>query len=243
MTPESPSNAGNEMAVGAQSPPGRQGRLPLAGHRLSAIVGLIVAFGWTFALTGRSPALTNIHNDLVTIAAEWCVVIVLAVITLAIQKRHPRDFGLRMFGRRDLRAMLAALVASYVLVGVANHVLTLNTASLDVRHLLSVPFSVKAGLVVTAGVCEEIMYRGFAIEELAGLTGSLWVGGVISWLAFTLAHIDRYGLTTGLLIPAIVGGFLTLLYVWRRNLPVCMLLHAIMDGVSIFLIPMVMRGQ
>jgi len=35
-----------------------------------------------------------------------------------------------------------------------------------------------------------------------------------------------------------MGAALTLLYLWRRNLPVCMLMHAIVDGIFVILVPM-----
>jgi membrane protease YdiL (CAAX protease family) len=179
----------------------------------------------------------------VTIAAEWIVVILLGVIGFGILKRNIRYFGLRVPSFRDVRRMLAVLAGTYVIIAVVSHLLSVQTSMLDIEGLLAVPFAVKLGLVLTAGICEEFMFRGFAIEELAGWTGSVWLGGLLSWLAFSLAHVDRYGLTTGLIIPAIAGGALTLLYVWRRNLPVCMLLHAFFDGLSIFLLPVLMKGH
>jgi membrane protease YdiL (CAAX protease family) len=216
-------------------------RLP--GQRVWILVGLIIAFGWTFLLAGRDPSLTNVHNDLVTIAAEWIVVILLGVIGFGILKRDIGHFGLRAPSFRDVGSMLAVLAGTYVIIGVASRLLRVQTSMLDIEGLLAVPFAVKLGLVLTAGICEEFMFRGFAIEELAGWTGSVWLGGLLSWLAFSLAHVDRYGLTTGLIIPAIAGGTLTLLYVWRRNLPVCMVLHAFFDGLSIFLLPVLMKGH
>ncbi len=87
------------------------------------------------------------------------------------------------------------------------------------------------------------MYRAFAIEEINGLTGSWWLAGFLSWAAFTLGHIDRYGWTPALLIPAIAGGMLTLLYLWRRNLPLCMVMHFLLDGFSILLVPFFLHAR
>lgn len=232
------------MANSKEEASARSGvRINLAGHRLWAVVGLIVAFGWTYLLAGRSHDLTNIHNDLVTVASEWAVVIVLAIIAFGIQKRSASDFGLRMFGWRDVLLMIGALAGAYVFVGIASRIVPMQTSSLEIRQLVTVPFSLKLGLVLTAGICEEFMYRGFGIEELAGLTGSVWLAGLISWLGFSFAHIDRYGFTTALIIPATVGAFITLLYLWRRNLPICMLLHAIFDGFSLLILPYLMAGH
>jgi membrane protease YdiL (CAAX protease family) len=217
----------------------------LAGQRAWALVGLIVVFGWNYVLVGRSHDLTNVHDDLVTIAAEWAVVIILAIIAFGLQKRKVRDFCLRMFGWRDLLVMIGVLVVSYAITGIIMRFVTMPAwATPDaMRRLVSVPFSVKLGLVLTAAICEEFMYRGFAIEEFGGLTGSLWLGGLISWLGFSLAHMGLYGFAPALLVPAALGAFLTLLYLWRRNLPVCMLMHAILDGFSLLILPVLLSGH
>lgn len=226
-----------------QTTPGKVVRTKGERFRLWALLGLVVTFGWTFLLAGRSPSLANIHNDLVTIVAEWIVVLVLVVVGFGLLKREAGFYGLRSASGRDIFAMIGVLVGTYVLTGVATALLPVKTSMLDIQSLAAVPFSVKLALVLTAGVCEEFMFRGFAIEELTDWTGSVWLGALIAWLAFVLAHIDRYGLTTGLIIPAIAGGALTLLYVWRRNLPVCMYMHAFFDGLSLFLLPVIMNGH
>lgn len=66
---------------------------------------------------------------------------------------------------------------------------------------------------------------------------SRWLAGVISLLCFTFAHTGLYGLSAALAIPGVIGAVLTVLYLWRRNLPACMLLHVIMDGVMIVVVP------
>lgn len=218
----------------------KAGRFRLDGHQLSAVVGLIVVFGWNYIPIGRSHSLTSAHDDLLTIVAEWMVVIVLGVIAFALQKRKGADFGLQRFGWGELFGMLVALIAAYVIVGFVSRFVTMpawSTSPREMLQLASLPFLLKLGLVLTAAFCEEFMYRGFAIEELAGLTGSAWLAGLISWLGFSFAHAGLYGLSTALAIPATLGALLTILYLWRRNLPVCMLMHGILDGVSILVLP------
>jgi len=230
------------MASSRQRVPSVENRRANGGAwRIWSFVGLVVAFGWTFLLAGRSPSLANVHNDLVTIACEWIVVGLLAVIGFGFLKRDAGFFGLRVPSGRDILAMFGVFVATYIVVGIVMRFLPVRTSMLDIQGLAAVPVSVKLALVLTAGICEEFMFRGFAIEELADWTGSVWLGAFIAWLAFVLAHIDRYGLTSGLAIPAIAGATLTLLYVWRRNLPACMLMHSLIDALSIFLLPVLMK--
>jgi len=230
------------MGTGGESAPGRQGvRFSLTGHRTSAVIGLIVAFAWPCLLVGQSHSLANVHDDILTIVKEWAVAIALGVIVFGIQKRKPSDVGIIRLGRREWIGMLFTLVASCIFVN--SRAISMPTSSPGVSGMIFVPFSVRLGLVVTAAVCEEFIFRGFGIEELASLTGSMWFAGLATWLGFSVAHVASYGLTPALVFPAILGAFLTLLYLWRRNLPYCILLHAILDGVSLFLGPALIRSH
>ena len=105
------------------------------------------------------------------------MVLILATIAFIIQRQSPLTFGLRMFGWRDLLWMLAALVATGILGGIATMFVRFPASATVDLHLSDVPFVLRLGLVVTAGVCEEFMYRGFGVEALAGFTRSRWIAG------------------------------------------------------------------
>ena len=217
---------------------------PPTHHPVSAAAGLLIAFGWPFLFQASgisSHRLTNLRDDVATVCAEWLVVLILAAIAFVIQRQSRLVFGLRMFGWRDLLWMLAALVATGIIGGIATQFVRIPASTTADLHLLSdVTFSLRLGLVVTAGVCEEFMYRGFGIEELAGFTRNRWIAGLVSLILFTVAHSGLYGFTAALILPGIAGAMITLLYLWRRNLPVCMLMHGIIDAIPLLIIPMVM---
>ena len=48
-----------------------------------------------------------------------------------------------------------------------------------------------------------------------------------------------FGWNSGLLIPCVLGFFLTLLFLLRRNVIIGMAVHALIDGISLILVPMV----
>lgn len=83
---------------------------------------------------------------------------------------------------------------------------------------------------LVAGITEEILYRGYAIERLAFLTGRPWLAGLLAGAAFMLAHL-HWGAA-----QLIVVGFGTLifvsLYLWRRDLPCVMIAHVLADLVG-----------
>ncbi|NIM61052.1 MAG: CPBP family intramembrane metalloprotease [Acidobacteria bacterium] len=84
---------------------------------------------------------------------------------------------------------------------------------------------------VTAGICEEVIYRGYLIAYLMAALGSpFWVGALLSSVVFGVAH--SYQGPAGIPRTAAVGGMLALLYGLTGSLWAPMLVHAVMDITS-----------
>jgi membrane protease YdiL (CAAX protease family) len=94
-------------------------------------------------------------------------------------------------------------------------------------------------LVVTAGVTEEILYRGYPIGLGQDLFGSVWVAASLSLLVFTLAHLNWRA--SHLISVAVAGGAVTVLFVLSRDLAACILAHTLVDGVAVALMPGYLR--
>lgn len=207
---------------------------------LTAIWGLVIAFGWPLlslipGLSSRQ--LTDIRGDLKNVCLKWLVVGVLCLIAFAAQQWKPSGFGIRWVGWRDFLAAFAGFVIALVSAGAASVLVAVPSSLSDVGKLASIPLGVRIVVVLTAAICEEFIYRGFSIEEVAYLTGKRWLAGAISLVIFTAAHLRLYGISAALVIPASVGAVLTGLYLWRRNLLSCMLVHALMDGLFLLVLP------
>jgi membrane protease YdiL (CAAX protease family) len=82
---------------------------------------------------------------------------------------------------------------------------------------------------VTAGVCEEWLYRGFFLAVVAALAGGLSTGllVVVAALAFGLAH--AYQGPVGILTTGLLGGVMAALYLQTGSLLPPVLLHALID--------------
>ena len=82
---------------------------------------------------------------------------------------------------------------------------------------------------VTAGVCEEWLYRGFFLAVVAAIAGGLPTGVlvVIAALAFGLAH--AYQGRAGVLTTGVLGGVMAALYLQTGSLLLPVLLHAAID--------------
>ena|SRR5437762_3288662 len=83
-----------------------------------------------------------------------------------------------------------------------------------------------AALAVTAGICEELLYRGFMIQYLAHFT-SLIAAAAIASVIFGIGH--AYQRWRGVQLTTLVGGFLSAVYLISGSLVMPMLLHALMD--------------
>jgi membrane protease YdiL (CAAX protease family) len=97
-------------------------------------------------------------------------------------------------------------------------------------------------LVVTAGVFEELAFRGYALERLSELTGRRWLAALASWAAFTLCHGPSFGFAH-LLPVAFVGALVTALYLWQRDLVVNIVAHAAFDGIGLLLVPALLPAR
>jgi len=82
---------------------------------------------------------------------------------------------------------------------------------------------------VTAGICEEWLYRGFFLAVVAALAGGLPTGVlvVVAALAFGLAH--AYQGRVGVLTTGLLGGVMAALYLETGSLLLPVLLHAAID--------------
>ncbi|HEX3425744.1 MAG TPA: CPBP family intramembrane glutamic endopeptidase [Acidimicrobiales bacterium] len=86
-----------------------------------------------------------------------------------------------------------------------------------------------AGLAVTAGICEELIFRGFAISYLRWL----WPAAprsaiiVITAAAFGLGHL--YQGARGVILTGLVGAYLAWLVLSTGSLLPAMVIHALLD--------------
>jgi len=82
---------------------------------------------------------------------------------------------------------------------------------------------------VTAGVCEEWLYRGFFLAVVSALAGGPddWVLVLVAAVAFGLAH--AYQGRAGILTTGVLGGVMAALYLGTGSLLLPVLLHVLID--------------
>ena len=176
-----------------------------------AAVGLLVVIG---VLAGRSPASVGLTGGTHPGAATAEVLEVAVVLAAsAVVFRAP---ALRSTIQRQARGFVALL-----------------PRTVDERTAFAL-------LAVTAGVCEELIFRGFGIAYVRWL----WPGATHFWLiaitsaAFGLAHL--YQGVRGVLLTGLVGAVLASLVLATGSLLPAMVIHALIDLRVLALPPLVL---
>lgn len=107
----------------------------------------------------------------------------------------------------------------------------------DYRRALSavvpataVEWSAFVPVALTAGICEEFLYRGYALWVILSLTGNVWAAVLISSLAFALGH--AYQGRPGMAGAFISGVFYASVFLISGSLLPCMLGHFTQDIVG-----------
>jgi membrane protease YdiL (CAAX protease family) len=172
----------------------------------------------------------------VTIAFQWVLVGLVAWRSLA-RGLTIQDLGM---GSQDLTGPLTGGVIGAFLIGglqwlnlkriggmegespellrqLANRLLPVNL-------LEYLPYS---ALAITAGVCEEFVYRGFAIAALSKAGLPLWIAVIVSSLLFGLAH--AYQGRGGIISTGVFGVLLAIGRIWFGSLVPVMMWHAGLD--------------
>ena len=96
----------------------------------------------------------------------------------------------------------------------------------EIAALATLPAWYRVVLGATGGIVEETLYRGYAVERLATLTGRRWLGAALATLVFAAAHIPSWGVRFAFLADLPAGILLVAFYLWRRDLVANMLAHS-----------------
>ena len=80
---------------------------------------------------------------------------------------------------------------------------------------------------ITAGFCEEFLYRGWLLNLFATASHSIWIGLLVSSFFFGLAHV--YQGRSAILSTGILGAVFGIIYIVSRTLLPSQLLHTFID--------------
>jgi len=233
----------NPPAVAANSLPGAQeSRKPIAGavHTIALLAMLSVwaYFSQAHANALRAAAAPNhVLLYLRTLIFEW---VMFAFVCYGIRRRGVtlRDLvGPRWSTARkvqiDIGIGLGFFAVSVVALALAGRLLHDNSSLEVVRFMApSGPIQMAMWMVLslTAGICEETIFRGYLQRQFISWTKVPAVGILASGAFFGACH--TYQGTKHAIAIAVQGILFGVLAVWRRSLKPGMISHAVQDSIG-----------
>ncbi len=213
---------------------------------LAALGVLSVAAGYQKGLpNAHIPGLTSKLSGYLTIfVAEWLLVL---LIWLGIHRRG-LTIGSLVSGRWETRGRFLkdlGFAVGFVVVIIAieqglSFLLHANSDTGLERIMPQTALELAAYLILaaTAGFCEELIFRGYLMQQFSAWTGSRAAGLMSQGILFGLGHA-YYGWKL-MLIIMLHGSLLGLLTYWRKSLRPSMLAHGlqnVLGGVVAFISP------
>ncbi len=154
---------------------------------------------------------------------NWLAVILLLAYILVIERRRLASILLTKPSEKDFEWALWFLGISTTTSWLI-YTLFPQGENQGMSELLSYPIPLILGIIITAAITEEILFRGYVIERLREITGQAWLAIATSFIIFVLPHLTYFGIEW-LWYHGIGTIMIYVLYVWRKNLYACMFLH------------------
>ena len=206
------------------------------------IIALLVTLGCAGLL------LSKVQNEIASLGhfvgyeiVWWTLVASLLVYIRWVERRPLTSIGFRKPGVWGILIGIAAgvvilvgLVGIYYVIFPALHFKEDPQVTQVMNQMLAKPRWWRLTLILRGAIAEEILFRGYAIERLRDLTGSVGIAGILSCIVFALEHLGFWS-WGHVLIAGFAGIILTLLYIWHRNLWVNMIAHFVPDAVGFLL--------
>jgi CAAX protease family protein len=213
-------------------------------HTLLLIVFLLV---FSFLGSEGHPGLNHtarVRFYALTIAMEWAIVGYIV-------------WGLRRTRRTTLRELIGGrwnrvedflldvvvavgfwFVAALVLAGLGfllgmNNMATVNEMKRRIGSILpqgSLEISLWIALSITAGFCEEVIFRGYFQKQFSALLKFAWAGIIVQALIFGGSH--AYEGWRQMIRIAVFGIMFGLLVYWRKSLRSAMIAHFAQDAAA-----------
>jgi membrane protease YdiL (CAAX protease family) len=199
----------------------------------------VLAYGRLKMVRGVIPTRRKLRLYGTIVAMEWGLV----AATLAVSYNHgvmPRDLG-QTIGNpgRSATVIVVGMLGLLALTGFNLRQIrnasreeleaTLQRARkfVPVGRVQIIAFTFVA---VTAGICEEILYRGWLISFTGALLGSIWAGMVAAALIFGLGH--AYQGRQGIAATGALGLVFGTIFVTVKSLVPGQIIHAMIDIVN-----------
>jgi hypothetical protein len=205
-----------------------------AWHTAGVLLLLAALIASSMRLHGADHAYHRIVSYLVVLSAEWLIT---AFIWFGCRVQGISMRSLAGDMASSWRAVLRDLGLAFAFLIVANTVLAVvgylihSTPGRSVQNLLphgGAEVAVYLLMALTAGICEEVIYRGYLQRQFTALTSSAAAGIVLQSAVFGICHAYQgFGMV---LTISIYGCFFGILAHWRGSLRPGIIAHCLQDG-------------
>jgi uncharacterized protein len=202
---------------------------PLVGLFFALIVPAILTTGTPDA----APTSISTIGILLNEGVMWTLTAIVVAVILFWEKRPLQSIGLSRPTYVSLRAGVGIALLLIVLALVGATIIDkagVSTADKGQGEMvIGMSGALQALVALTAGFTEEILFRGYAVTRFTELTGSRWWGAIIPVVFFGGIHAPFWGVGHAL-VAGLSGLWLTLVFLWRRNLWTNITAHALLDA-------------
>jgi membrane protease YdiL (CAAX protease family) len=194
----------------------------------------------------RALVAPNHHLYLPTLAQEW---IWFGYVVLGIRMR---GVSLReLIGPRwssakqlftDIGIAILFQICALIVLALVGHLLSTESNLQNIRFLAPIgPAEMVMWVLVaiSAGICEETVFRGYLQRQFVGWTGNAIVGVLISAAVFGACHIYQSGKQA--IVIGIYGALFGGLSLYRRSLKPGIIAHGLQDSASGILMSLLIK--
>lgn len=230
------------METSAQAQSASNRYTPIASP-IHTILVLVVLGGWAIWHKSFADQLSLAANPnrvrlyMVTLVYEWLLfVLVVAGVRfrgasiLIVLGDHWHSFRQVL---RDIGIAIGFWIVAALLLWVFGWLLSITTQGSNTQFMLphrGRELTAWIALSVTAGICEEAIFRGYLQRQFMALTKSAPAGILLSAAVFGLAHVYQ-GFRMVILI-SLYGAMFGILAYWRGNVRPGMIAHAWQDSLN-----------
>jgi len=204
----------------------------MINRRLVTVAGLVIAY---LSIVGISSVAKLVFgkplNDLQVLVREALIFLMAALLLWIIrQEKLPLSsigWYPQKIGQSLLWSILAVCLCFCLLAGCIFIFNQVGWTFGNTKPSFKLSIWTTTLVVLRAGIVEELFFRGYIVERLKALTSSTYIAAFGSLIPFALFHYSQ-GIT-GISLAFVLGGALTLLYLWRRDLKSIMIAHFLID--------------
>ncbi|PSQ38834.1 CPBP family intramembrane metalloprotease [Halobacteriales archaeon SW_10_66_29] len=210
--------------------------MPSRSERLVGLALSLFGFGLLRPLSRRFD-----ETDVRRHGLKWLPAALVAVYVKLVEGRDAASVGLRWDGPRTFLRRVAVglavmLGANVVVQPLLDRIDDGGEFAADVSAFTELGYGERLFAALTAGVTEELLFRGYAFERLEEWSDSDGVAAAVSTAVFVLLHRGETWSWQSVLRISQPAAITTALYARWRDLLALMTVHALNDAIGLLLV-------